>query len=680
MNALLRKEIRDAVRWLPMGIALLGVILIYVSRTIHAPSLSSQLTMIAWLSSLLYGSFLSLVTFLPDEREAARAFLIHRAISPDQIFRIRILVGLIVYGLGMLIPFGALAIYLASIGPVRLPVSPWQVVPAFLVIVTGTSFYFAGIAIACRPSNWFGTRLLPLATAIAGNCLPFILLIHIPMIVTVPVYALSCMSALVMAFAARHSFVRTPSELQPTRLRSMSMATNSVLLSSSILIVGAVGLLPVHFLDQAAYMYPTIEFDKDGMPIYAIRSSARNRGGINEVLESIPMTDSSDSKTEGIAISDIGPHFSINTLRVPSNQFDPTFVQASRDGQRQLYFDPSGYLLVYQVNPVLGMVLDYVIASDAVSLPNESRGTPFRRIPRFLTLASFYPSVPFGSERPHPTSAQFDRLAEWAFVTSDGIKRVDLQKRTIETLIEESIDSIGFPVKGGIERFAVQSGDSVRIYKSEMAEAGIEPKQFTLESTLKTGGKSGGFLRYLDSENWIYLDGYAMQRYFHVTRSIAGKTREYTFVLPRETLASLGRVRSESLFVFGALPPVLTIGSLIITQTFIDFNTNDYIPLFLQMMVSIALTFFASRYRGLRPRQMLLWCSLAVLFGLGVPLAAIAIYPLAVYECCSACHRRRRVEIASCEHCGANWDALPSEGIEVMESEAVETLVAAGPA
>jgi hypothetical protein len=636
--------------------------------------------MIAWFSSLLYGLFLSLVTFLPDEREAARAFLIHRAISPDQIFRIRILVGLIVYGLGMLIPFGALAIYLASIGPVRLPVSPWQAVPAFLVIVTGSSFYFAGIAIACRPSNWFGTRLLPLATAVAGSSLSFVMLMQTPLIVTLPVYTFSCASALLMAFAARHSFVRTPIQLDPTRFRSKSMAMNFVLLASSVLTVGAVGLLPLHFLDQVAYKYPTIEFDQDGMPIYAIRSSARNRGGINEVLESIPMTDSSDSKPKSISISDIGTHFSMNTLRVPSNHFDPTIVQASRDGQRQMYFDPSGYLLVYQVNPVLGMVLDYVIASDAVSLPNESRGTPFRTIPRFLTLASFYPSVPFSSEGPHPTSAQFDRLAEWAFVTSDGIQRVDLQKRTIETLIEESIDSIGFPVKGGMERFAVQSGDSVRIYKSEMAEAGIEPKQFALESTLKTGRKSGGFLCYLDSENWSYLDGYAMQRYFHVTRSTAGKTRDYTFVLPRETQATLGKVRSESLFVFGALPPVLTTGSLVVTQSLSDFNAKDYIPLFVQLIASFALALFASRYRGLNPRQTVLWSLLAVPFGLGVPLAIIAIYPMAIYENCSACHRRRRVEVAMCEHCGANWDALPVEGIEIVEGEAVEIEAVAEPA
>ena len=41
MNALLRKEIRDAVRWLPLGILLLSLLLAYACQSINAPNLSS---------------------------------------------------------------------------------------------------------------------------------------------------------------------------------------------------------------------------------------------------------------------------------------------------------------------------------------------------------------------------------------------------------------------------------------------------------------------------------------------------------------------------------------------------------------------------------------------------------------------------------------------------------------
>ena len=68
MNALLRKEIRDAVRWLPLGILLLSLLLAYLCQRMYAPQLSSLIFTATWFSAMLYGSFLSLATFLPDER------------------------------------------------------------------------------------------------------------------------------------------------------------------------------------------------------------------------------------------------------------------------------------------------------------------------------------------------------------------------------------------------------------------------------------------------------------------------------------------------------------------------------------------------------------------------------------------------------------------------------------
>jgi hypothetical protein len=186
-----------------------------------------------WFSAMLYGSFLSLATFIPDEREAARAFLGHRAITPNQIFRTRVTVGLLVYSLGMLIPLALLAAYLAAIGPERLPVSPWQVAPAVALVAVGSIFYFAGILIACRSANWFGTRLFPLATAVAGSFLSICLLTGAPLYVTLPTYLLSCASALLMAFAARHAFVRLPAQVHPTRVRSESLEPDSEVLVST---------------------------------------------------------------------------------------------------------------------------------------------------------------------------------------------------------------------------------------------------------------------------------------------------------------------------------------------------------------------------------------------------------------------------------------------------------------
>jgi hypothetical protein len=671
MNALLRKEIRDAVRWLPIGIVLLGILLTYVWRSTDAPQLSSQLFTATWFSTLLFGLFLSMVTFLPDEREAARAFLIQRAITPEQIFRTRVLVGLVVYGLGMFIPLVVLAVYLAAIGPERLPVSPWQVMPACSVVVTGSIFYFAGIVISCRSANWFGTRLLPLAAAVGGSFLSISILAGAPLYVILPFYVFSCISALLMAFAARHAFVRMPSQVSPTRVGSHSMVLRFILLSSSLLVVGALGLLPINFVTQSTYRYATTEFDKSGMPIYVVRGPRSI-----EALETIPMIDPSEPRPERIEIAEFGTPFILGYFAEPLNRFDPTRLNGM--GNREIFFDPSGHLLVYRMHPSVGALLECVVGSDSVSLPKEPRGEPFRKIP-WLTGRVFYsPQGNVNFEFPNLTSQSSQDVADWQLVTSDGIWKLDLEKRTMELVLKRSIDLLAFPSVGGHEKIAIQSGDSLQVYKRDSDGTGDKPTKLTMMSSFPLTAKAGGFLGYRDDENWTYIDGYGRQEVFNVTRTVAGKTHEYTFSLPVETLKSLGRVRAESPFIFAALPAVLTVGSLVLMQSFSTFSPLEFVPLFIQLLVSIALTVYSTKRRGLSTRQTAFWCLLAGLLGLGVPLAVIAIYPVAVYETCTACSKRRRVEQATCEHCGADWDPLPTEGIEIVEGEGVKKLATVG--
>ncbi len=675
MSALLRKEIRDAVRWLPLGIALLGLLLIYVCQTLQATQLSSQLFTVTWFATLLFGTFLSLVTFLPDERDASRAFLLHRAIEPNQIFRTRVLGGLTVYFLGMFIPLVLLSAYLATNGPERFPVSAWQVVPAFTTVVAGSIFYFAGIVIACRPARWFGTRLFPLVTAAGGSFLSISVLAGGSLLLGLPIYILSCVFALLMVFAARHAFVRMPTQFSPTRARTSSTIMGFILLVSSVLLVSWLGLVPLNFVHVVINKYPNTEFDKAGLPIYVIRSSVWNREGANEVLESIPMIAPSEPRPEQVEISDLGDRFILSNRLELSNPFDPRYVGTI--GGRLVYMDPSGYMLVYQQNATYRTMLECVIATDVISLPNEPRGKPFKSIPRLSS--EFIPSASFPSngQSLQPPMIPTRNTAEQVIVFEDGVLKLDLNKRTIECLLKESIQASGFLVTGSMERLAVAGDDSVRIYKSEALEPMQLPSQFALEATLKVQADRGGLLDYRDNNNWTFVDGpsfYLRLGEVSIARSSAGSLSKYNFPIPKETLASLGRAQSEGPFVFGALPPVLTLGSLIALPLSAVFRFFDYVPLLIQWTVAISLTIFVARYRGLNTKQTRLWVVLAVFIGLGIPLAILAIYPVAVYESCNACRRRRRVENQLCEHCGVEWERLPSEGIEIVECELLETL------
>jgi hypothetical protein len=461
-------------------------------------------------------------------------------------------------------------------------------------------------------------------------------------------------------------------------MRSKSLAMDWVLLVSSVVLASALGLLPLNFIPQTMYRYPTIEFDKEGMPVYVVRGQTVGLDGTREALESIPISDPSEPKPDSIELSNLGTPFMFGPLADASNKFDPTYVHSA--GDRIVYFDPAGYLLVYQSNQGFGSMLECVIASDAVTLPNAPRGTPFQRMPRFLAAQNVYPFPIVSYAAANPVANPVESLNQWTIATSDGIKHVDLEKRTIASRLQASIDSIAFPSAGGIAHMAIRSGSKLLVYKVDGIQSDSHTRTFTLESTLDISTLADGVLSYRDSENWTFLDGYVAQREFHVTRCTAGKTHEYTFSPPRETRMSLGGLRSEAAVVFGTLPPVLTLGSLAITRTFADFDAIAYLPLVIQCLVTFALTVLAARYRGLNMRKTVPWMLLGGLLGLGVPLALLAIYPAAVYGNCSGCQRRRRVENETCEHCGAHWDAVPNEGIEILESGAMETMTAVGPA
>jgi hypothetical protein len=401
------------------------------------------------------------------------------------------------------------------------------------------------------------------------------------------------------------------------------------------------------------------------MPIYVVRES-----GI-DAFETIPMIDPAELPPERIEIAEFGTPFMLGLLAESLNRFDPTRLLVMDD--RQVFFDPSGYLLVYRMNQGIGLRIESVISADGFSLPNEPRGKPFQKI-ALVSRISHSPIANLNFARPNNASQPSYEATAWLLVTSEGIWKLDLEKRTKESMLKESIDLFAFPSVGGDAKIAIQSGDSLRVYKRD----GDEPKKFTIESSFQVTAKAGGFLCYRDNDNWTYVDGYGKQEVFNVTRTLAGKTHEYTFSLPAETFNSLGRGRAESPFIFAALPAILTVGSLVLLQSFSTFNQFEFAPLFIQMLASIVLTIYATQRRGLGVRPTVVWCLLAGLLGLGVPLAVIAIYPVVIDEACNACGKRRRVEQANCEHCGADWDALRTEGIEIVESEAVKKLASVG--
>ncbi|MEZ6125847.1 MAG: hypothetical protein R3C49_22195 [Planctomycetaceae bacterium] len=164
MKSIFQKELRDIVRWLPLGLLLNGLLCWQniPGDLYRCSNHSAELAFSLLIGSSLFAVALALLQTLFDLRPEARGFLLHRPIPVADIFKGKLLAGWIVHTLAWLIPVGLAAVYLESIGPERLPVTWTDMLQPAICCLISFLFYPAGVWMACRDARWVGTKCLPL--------------------------------------------------------------------------------------------------------------------------------------------------------------------------------------------------------------------------------------------------------------------------------------------------------------------------------------------------------------------------------------------------------------------------------------------------------------------------------------------------------------------------------------
>jgi hypothetical protein len=167
VKALLWKEVRENLRW---GAA--ALLAIWTCEAVWiwdaGPSkrlesiLSEEFLLLVFFSSAALALALGLLQSLPELRQSAWAFLMHRAVSPGRIFAAKAAAGLGLYFAATLIPFLSVAAWLSMDGLRARPFHWIMVWPGLEGILAGAGFYFAGILVAARQARWYASRLLPL--------------------------------------------------------------------------------------------------------------------------------------------------------------------------------------------------------------------------------------------------------------------------------------------------------------------------------------------------------------------------------------------------------------------------------------------------------------------------------------------------------------------------------------
>jgi len=173
LKAMFWKECRENARWAILAGLVLALGIAYAWYHLYQqnywPSFSnvwSTENLVLTITTPLIGLALGLLQVLPELRRDQWAFLVHRPASRTTLFWGKILPGVSLYLLATSLPFLGLTAWGAS--PAHVPaVFDWRFTLAgWAAILAGLPFYFAGLLVALRPARWYGSRALPLLTAL----------------------------------------------------------------------------------------------------------------------------------------------------------------------------------------------------------------------------------------------------------------------------------------------------------------------------------------------------------------------------------------------------------------------------------------------------------------------------------------------------------------------------------
>ncbi len=170
LKALFWKEWHENLRWAALSLLLLSLGLAYAEfRQPSFQSLSqiwSDADLVLTTAVPLIGLALGLLQILPELRRDQWAFLVHRPVSRTTLFYGKVVPGVCLYLLATIPPLLGFALWASLPSHVPAPFDFRFTLDGWAAILSGLSFYFAGLLVALRPARWYGSRALPILSAL----------------------------------------------------------------------------------------------------------------------------------------------------------------------------------------------------------------------------------------------------------------------------------------------------------------------------------------------------------------------------------------------------------------------------------------------------------------------------------------------------------------------------------
>ena len=712
MKALLIKEFRENLRWLPVGIFVFAVVTWYVLPNQNNPfvSVDSNLTGLIALTGPMLALALGALQSALDLRNGARGYLECRGVTSSEIVLAKMISGFVIYALALGLPIAALALYLNCVGLTYYPVRPLQAMPGLLVGFAGFAFHPAAIIVLARPASWWGTRLLPLTSALLVATLAISFLLSFSSLHAWAAIGISIVGIALHGWGAVDAWTKL--SLNPAgglACRSGWGIITVLFLNASIATVIVPCFLANFYNNWTTHSENptkwsgTFQIDSATGEPYGVNLPKKNEVDFERQYNAV------DSKKEVFGFKLVkGKPLTIEEpprIDVPLRDFSWEYSWSK--GYAKFFFVSSragvfdighGNLLLYERlrYPYSSYRLKSVISRDGVQSTDHVQGKPFAK----LVDASFdvFARMGFGP----------------AFADENGVYQFSISEQDqpeFRTVLDQKIDEIQLVhvEDKAAPRMLIFANSQLLDYRlldetgsdqwwdspSVSRQGSIEFRQLpklhaSLVRRVDTPKK-------LDLENIngiaIYDAGYVIrgfsnieaQRFITVTNESAVQDITYSIHPPRKIFEV-----EPSSFVFGFMPPAFC--AVVLSAVEIDAAIHDHDSMLrtnLQrdpgsaivfvvvgifgIIISMILSARLMRIRDVTRRVRFWWLVCCIPCGIATPLAILAIYPRLIYERCARCEARRRIDLEHCEACHTAWEPQDPQGIEITDAPQLET-------
>ncbi|MCM2374816.1 hypothetical protein [Aporhodopirellula aestuarii] len=716
MRPLIWKELRENVRWIPIGLFVITAIcwMVHPTRVGNNALLATELVTHFAIVTPFLAFALGVVQSYRDLQPAAGAYLNHRSVTSSDVFFSKTIAGFSLYAVAILLPVLGLAMWVGYQGLWWTPMRAAQVVPAMVFAFIAFALHPAAMLMMARGASWWGTRLFPIVPAGAVQVV-FFGYLHNGGLAVAGWCLLAALPTLAwMMLVANQGWRELSSdpsaETSNPRLSRRWLLPTYMLVGTTLChVAGVIGAIGVFEDLTRSRVYVPVPFatlavaDDSGelwMTTKIQQYDATIGNYTNQVLggERVENGGKIDAQADDAIGKEFRDFSSLWPLEATYWSGDGFFTQPSNAlGSSILYaYDSRGYLLGYQQFPQSRWV--QTIAADGVYAAGDFSGRPFQQDPLGNGWRLFSTLVNEGYLGP--------------LVTSKGVMVIEQDPVGLRTLLEQDIEmGAVIPTPAGkAPRLILGIGNQLHEYRL-IDETGsedwyVEPdlnSNLQARQTSKSLKLNVEWVRTFDvPESLTHLEMHSVawapeelliwqntRRWDDVDvlklrPNVPAKLLKFS-VQPESVPAPHEDKFSMTMVACGFLPGAFYLLFLAISAWMvltghpsagtpfpeIAANPISASTALISFVFVMALAFWLVRRvayrRGLSSRQTRLWMWAVPAVTLAAPLSMVAMYRLVHREPCPSCGQPRRVDLIRCEHCEADWVQPETEGIEIVD-------------